>query len=84
MVFLQPSNNAYEDKTHDKTSICTKVLFRPIPDRTPQKYHRKESNYIRPPFPSPLVPHLLWISDFYHINVSFNHYDICAVLTILL
>jgi hypothetical protein len=21
MVFLQPSNNAYEDKTHDKTSI---------------------------------------------------------------
>src|ERR671922_1211827 len=53
MVFLQPSNNAYEDKTHDKTSICTKVLFRPIPDRTPHKYHSKESNYIRPPLPSP-------------------------------
>jgi hypothetical protein len=84
MVFLQPSNNAYEDKTHDKTSICTKVLFRPIPDRTPQKDHCKESNYIRPPFPSPLVPYLLWIGDIYHINVSFNHYDICAVLTILL
>jgi hypothetical protein len=69
MVFLQPSNNAYEDKTHDKTSICTKVLFRPIPDRTPHKYHSKEPNYIRPPLPSPLVPYLLWIGDFYHISM---------------
>jgi hypothetical protein len=69
MVFLQPSNNAYEDKTHDKTSICTKVLFRPIPDRTPHKYHSKESNYIRLPLPSPLVPYLLWISDFHHISM---------------
>jgi hypothetical protein len=69
MVFVQPRNNAYEDKTYDKTCICTKELFRPIPDRTPQKDHCKESNYIRPPFPSPLVPYLLWIGDFYHISM---------------
>jgi hypothetical protein len=69
MGFVQPSNNAYEDKTNDKTCICTKELFRPIPDRTPHKYYCKESNYIRPLFPSSLVPYLLWIGDVYHISM---------------